>query len=86
MESLVYILSGVTCLICTVLLFRGFRAKRIPLLLWSALCFSFLTLSNLLLFPDYIIYPDIDLSLIRGSLTLLGICMLLYGLIFETGV
>ena len=46
-----------TCLACTVLLFRGY-AHGLRLLLWSALCFVFLTLNNLLLFFDLIVFPS----------------------------
>ena len=42
-------LALLTSLACMVLLFRGYASSRVRLLLWSALCFVFLSANNLLL-------------------------------------
>ena len=79
-----YVLAVLTCLACTVLLFRGYARSGMRLLLWSALCFVFLTLNNLLLFFDLAVFPDsIDLRAWRLSAALIGLVFLLYGFIFE---
>lgn len=54
-------LAVLTCLACTVLLFRGYARSGLRLLLWSALCFVFLTLNNLLLFFDLQVFIELDL-------------------------
>lgn len=73
-----------TCLACTVLLGRGYLHTGERLLLWSTLCFVGLSISNVLLFFDLIIYPtEIDLRLWRLSAALAGLLFLLYGFIWE---
>ncbi len=78
-----YVLATVTCLGCTVLLSREYARHKARLLLWSALCFVALTVSNLLLFLDRMLFPDLDLRLPRLLTTLAGMLFLLYGFIWE---
>jgi len=66
-----------------VLLFRGYARSRLRLLLWSALCFVFLTLNNLLLFFDLIVFAELDLRPWRLAAALAGLLFLLYGFLFE---
>jgi len=78
-------LAALTCLACTVLLFRGYARSGMRLLLWSALCFVFLTINNLLLFFDLIVFPEsVDLRPWRLGAALIGLLFLLYGFIFES--
>jgi hypothetical protein len=77
-------LAVLTCLSCTVLLFRGYARSGMRLLLWSALCFVFLTLNNLLLFFDMIVFAELDLRPFRLGAALIGLLFLLYGFIFES--
>ena len=79
-----YLLAVLTCLACTVLLFRGYARSGLRLLLWSALCFVFLTLNNLLLFFDLVVFLEADLRPWRLSAALVGLLFLLYGFIFES--
>ncbi len=81
---LLYLLAVLTCLACTVLLFRGYRASGVRLLLWSALCFVFLTLNNLLLFFDLPVFTEMDLRPYRLVAALAGLAFLIYGFLFET--
>ena len=81
MPQAVYILCAVTSLACALLLGRAYRASRVPLLLWSVVCFAALALTNILLFIDLAVLPTIDLQPVRSGITLLGITALLYGLI-----
>lgn len=74
-----YLLAGLTCLTCTVLLGREYLKTRARLLLWSTLCFVGLSVNNVLLFADLVIYPDHDLRLIRVAASLTGMLFLLYG-------
>ncbi len=75
-------LALLTSLGCMVLLFRGYAASGVRLLLWSALCFVFLTVNNLFLFLDFAI-ADIDFRPYRLVSALVGITFLLYGFIRE---
>jgi len=79
----VYIVSLLTSLACTALLFRGYRRSGRLLLLCSALCFVFLSLNNLLLFVDVVLLPETDLRLFRAAANLAGVTIMLYGFIWE---
>lgn len=80
----VYGLCVITSALCAILLLRGYARSRVPLLLWSGLCFVGLALNNLLLFVDVQIAPAmIDLSIWRTVPALIGVLLLLYGMIWE---
>ena len=81
---MLYLVALLTCLVCTVLLFRGYRASGVRLLLWSGLCFVFLTLNNLLLFFDLAVFSEVDLRPYRLVAALVGLAFLLYAFLFET--
>jgi hypothetical protein len=84
MAEAVYILCMLTSLACAVLLMRAYLRSRMRLLLWSGLCFAALAVSNLVLFVDLVLVPEVDLSVLRSSLALLGVATLLYGLIWDS--
>jgi uncharacterized membrane protein len=79
--KLVYLLCALTSVACAVLLFRSYLRNPTRLLLWSGLCFSMLAISNILLFVDLALIPNVDLSLYRSLFTTGGLLMLVYGLI-----
>jgi len=83
MAEIVYILCGVTSMLCAALLYRRFRVTRTTLLYWSTWSFVFMALTNVLLFVDLILVPATDLSVLRSSVTLLGMITMLYGLVRE---
>lgn len=77
-------LAVLTSVSCMVLLFRGYARTGARLLLWSALCFVFLSTNNVLLFFDRVIFPvEVDLRLYRLAASLTGIVCLLYAFIWE---
>jgi hypothetical protein len=85
MPETVYLLCAATSVTCAVLLLRAYRRQRTRLLLWSSLCFVLLALNNILLFVDLIVVPSaIDLSLWRTAVSLAGVGVLLFGLIWES--
>ena len=57
----VNILGALTTLACAVLLLRGYARANKPLLLWSGLCFAGLTINNVLIFIDLVMFPAVDL-------------------------
>jgi hypothetical protein len=81
--AVVYVLCGFTTLVCAALLLQAFARVRRPLLLWSGICFAGLTLSNLLLFVDLVLLPDVDLFVWRLLTAAIAMAFLLYGLILE---
>lgn len=84
MAPLVYIIGSLVSLCCAVLLLRGYWRVKKRLLLWSALCFLGLSLSNLLVFVDLELLPTIDLFRVRLITAGISISLLLYGLIWES--
>lgn len=83
-KIILYLLAIVTSLACTVLLFRAYAQRRLRLLLWSSLCFVGLSISNVLLFLDLVIFPTIELRPARLIAALVGLFFLLYGFIWES--
>lgn len=84
MDVLIYSLCAVTALVCAGLLLRGYQQTRTALLLWSGMCFLGLTASNVFLVLDRVVYPDVDLSLVRLSTAFVGLLLMLFGLIWES--
>ena len=84
MALVVYLLCGLTSLICAVLLLRGYRRSGVRLLLWSGLCFTCFAINNVLLVVDVRMMQDHDLSVLRSLPLVLGIALLLYGLVWES--
>jgi hypothetical protein len=83
MASIIYTLCALTALLCAVLLLLSYARSGYRLLLWSGLCFAGLTLNNLLLVLDKLVLPN-DLSLWRSSTALAAMCVLLFGLVWDT--
>ena len=83
MAEALYALCALTSVACAALLFRGYARTGLRSLLWSALCFIFLTASNVLLFVDNVFVPEMDLRPYRLVASLLGIGCLLYAFIWE---
>lgn len=84
LASAVYLLCLLTSLICALLLVRSYSRHRSSMLLWSAVCFGFLALNNLLMVLDIVVFPtSIDLSLARTCCSLIAVGTLLYGFIWE---
>ena len=84
MAEAVYILCAATSIACAVLLWRGYTRSRARLLLWSALCFVCLSITNVIMFFDLAVYPtSVDLRLYRHIFALAGMMFLLYGFIWE---
>ena len=82
--STLYLLALVTSLACMVLLFRAYAASGTRLLLWSALCFVGLSVNNVFLFFDLVVFPtELDLRPYRLLSALAGLLFLLYGFIWE---
>lgn len=84
MTSALYILTCFTTLLCALLLLRGYARVRRKLLLWSGLCFAGLTISNLFVIADLMLFPGVDLYTWRTGSAALSMALLVYGLIWES--
>jgi hypothetical protein len=83
MAAAVFIACALTSALCVVLLVRGYLATRSRLLLWSSLGFVGLALNNVLLVVDQLLFPHLDLSLLRTFPALIGVAILLFGCIWD---
>ena len=83
MAAAIYLICMLTSLACAVLLYRGYMRSRHRLLFWSTLCFAGLTVSNGILVLDRLVYPNVDLTTARLTVSLLSVALLVYGLIWE---
>jgi hypothetical protein len=81
----VYLLCLLASLICTSLLIRAWHRSRSRLLLWTAMGFGFFALNNLALAADMLLVPDMSLWAFRFVPAFIGVTVLLYGFVWETG-
>lgn len=79
-----YVVAVLSSGACAVLLLRGYLRRRVRLLMWSGICFIGLTINNVALFVDLIVFPDLDLRLARLIPALIGMTVLLYGFIWDS--
>jgi hypothetical protein len=84
MPGSVFLLCAATCLLCAVMLFRGYRRSHVRLLFWSGLCFAGLMIDNLMLYADWHIFTDVPLVIWRKLPGLIATMLLLFGLIWES--
>ena len=78
-----YILCFLTSAVVSLLLLRAYHKTRVRILLWSGLGFLGLTLNNLGLIFDLMLFSHIELSMARTIPALLGMCVLLYGVVWD---
>ena len=83
MAAAVYILGVLVTATCSVLLLRAYANVGKRLLLWSGICFLGLAVSNLLVFLDIVVFPQVDLYFWRLTSAAVSMLVLLYGLIWE---
>ncbi|HLH09467.1 MAG TPA: DUF5985 family protein [Terriglobales bacterium] len=83
MSAALYIFTILTTLVCSVLLLRAWFRVRKGLLFWSGLCFVGLTIDNVLVLGDMLLFPSVDLYTYRLASGAISISVLLFGLIWE---
>jgi hypothetical protein len=83
MGEIIYTLCILTSLACAWLLFSSYRRTRYRLLFWSGSCFAVMTVNNLFLLLDKVVFPAVDFMPLRLISALLACLLLLYGLIYE---
>jgi hypothetical protein len=84
MAAMIYTLCALTSITCLVLLWRSWRASGARLLFWSALCFGALSVNNVLLVLDRVVWPvEVTLTVPRLLAALVAVLLLLFGLIWE---
>ena len=83
MAAVIYSLCALTSIMRLVLLWRSWRASGARLLFWSALCFAALSVNNVLLVLDNLVFPNISLGMARLVAALVAVLLLLFGLVWE---
>jgi hypothetical protein len=81
---ILYVLAALVSLACTLLLFRSYLSSGVRLLLWSSLCFAGLTVNNVIVFFDLVVFLEVDLRPYRLGAALVGLLFMLYGFIMES--
>jgi hypothetical protein len=84
MASFIYGLCALTAALCAWLLLRAYKGSRYQLLFWSGLFFIIVTINNVLLMADKLVFPMFDLSVFRYTVSLAAHGLLLFGLISES--
>lgn len=79
----VYLLCLATSAVCTALLARAWLRARTRLLAWTSLSFAFLTLNNLLLVADMVVFANIDFWVWRQLAAGCALLVLLYAFVWE---
>jgi len=79
-----YALCAITSFVAAALLWREYARTRYRILFWSALCFAGLTVNNVLLVLDRLVFTDVDLTLLRLTAAAVAMLLLLFGLIWES--
>ena len=79
----VYILCFLTSTACAWLLGRSYARTGTRLLLWSSICFALLAANNLMLILDLVVFPQLDLRLLRLLLAMAAVVALIWGFVWE---
>jgi hypothetical protein len=79
----IYSLCTLTSLACAWLLLASYRRTRHRLLFWSGASFVAMTVNNVFLVLDKVVFPDVYLLPMRQGSALVALLLLLYGLIYE---
>jgi uncharacterized SAM-dependent methyltransferase len=83
MAITIYSLCTLTSLACAWLLLGSYRRTGHRLLFWSGASFGALTVNNMFLMLDKVVFPDVYLLPVRQVAALVAMLLLLYGLIYE---
>ena len=81
--AIVYVLCFLTSAACAWLLGSSHRRTGNRLLLWSSICFAFLAANNLVLVLDLVVWPGVDLRILRLLLALAAVASLIWGFVWE---
>ena len=83
MANTIYALCTLTSLACAWLLLSSYRRTGHRLLFWSGASFVAMTVNNVFLVLDKVVFPDLNLLPVRQVSALVSVLLLLYGLIYE---
>ncbi len=82
-QAAIYTLCLATCVGCAFLLLRGYRRTKTRLLMWTGICFCLLSINNLTVLLDLIVFVEQDLQGWRHAASLAAVSTLIIGLVWE---
>lgn len=77
--GLVYGLGLATALICAIVVWISWRRTRAPILFWTGVSFIFLSINNVILLLDRVIFLSVNFWPWRQVPTVIAVLVLLYG-------
>jgi hypothetical protein len=83
MSVVIYTLCAITSLVCAVLLLRAYQANHYRLLFWASIFFGGVTINNIFLILDKLVYTELDLLVLRLIVMQVALVSFIYGLIFD---
>ena len=83
LPATIYVLCMCASAVCAVLLARTYGRTRSRLLLWTAISFGLLTINNMFLVLDMLVFRQVDLWPARAITFQAAMLVLLYGFIWE---
>lgn len=85
MTEIIFGLCALMSIVTATLLVRGYRQERSHILLWSSLSFGILAVTNMILFVDLVVLPEVEFhgSLLRNLSGATAATLLVFGLIWE---
>jgi hypothetical protein len=83
MAAFVYLMCTLTSAACAVLLLREHRRTASRVLLWCGLAFVGFTVSNAMVFTDFVLAPDANLATVRAIVNWVATTVLVVALVWE---
>ena len=83
MAAFVYIMCTGTSATCAALLLREYRRTASRVLLWCGVAFVGFTVSNALVFTDFILVPSMNLGTVRAVANWIATTVLVVALVWD---
>ena len=83
MAAFVYLMCTVTSAVCAILLLREYRRTASRVLLWCGLAFVGFTISNALVFTDFVLLPEWNLATVRAMSNWIATTVLVVALVWD---
>lgn len=83
MAAFVYLMCTLTSATCAALLLREFRRTTSRVLLWCGLAFVGFTVSNAMVFADFLLVPTVNLAPVRAIANWIATTVLVVALVWD---
>lgn len=79
----IYFLCALLSCGCAIMLLRSYFRHSNKLIFWATVCFIGMAINNLILVVDILVFPEVDLSMLRAVTFLLAVGSLSFGLTYD---